>query len=554
MPKVILVNPSLSTAGYSFITPRWLYVLAQATPLDLVGDPIVVDESIERFDPNILSPGDIVGIGISSGNCMPGYRVLKEAKLKGATVIMGGIHATIFPEEPLRMGADAVVTGGGEVIWSQVIKDALANKLQRKYDGGRVPGEAMVKARWDLLDPTRYMFPSVQTVAGCPENCSFCSVWVTEGRTPRLRLDEKVIEEVNELHELGFRFIVFADDNFNPSTLGRIAREPNPAKRREFEKLREDRLRFFEEYDRSVPKDMYGFAQLTTEATSDEEYLRAMSKQMRIRTALIGVESFTAEGLKSAGKEWNPIGQKMVDAIQTIQDSGIMVLSSIICGLESDTVSSIRDMKQFATESGTMFAQFTVYNPYPGTKDFYEMMSDKKNLGKPGFLPKHKTQILSDDYWLSPLRPVDIIKHPNITADELHIENKKCWDGFYSLRESLKRARRGRAKSWPLAGKLAYLMACLVFRQAYAGYGMAADSVRKRKMKIGTKLLLKSSVGLYNHFFRKTSLRSTALVFKGRKGMPKKIRRAAELIRVEAENQSLLPAPAESFVKLDQRQ
>ena len=101
MPKVILVNPSLSTVGYSFITPRWLYVMAQATPVDMVGDPILVDESIERFDPDILSPGDIVGIGITSGNCIPGYRVLREAKLKGATVIMGGTHTTIFPEEPL---------------------------------------------------------------------------------------------------------------------------------------------------------------------------------------------------------------------------------------------------------------------------------------------------------------------------------------------------------------------------------------------------------------------------------------------------------------------
>src|SRR5713101_8527616 len=115
MAKVILVNPSVSTVGYSFITPRWLYVMAQATPVDLVGDPILVDESIERFDPQILQPGDIVGISISSGNCLPGYRVLREAKLKGTTVIMGGIHTTIFPDEPLRMGADAVVTGGGEV-------------------------------------------------------------------------------------------------------------------------------------------------------------------------------------------------------------------------------------------------------------------------------------------------------------------------------------------------------------------------------------------------------------------------------------------------------
>src|SRR5260370_26480309 len=117
MAKVILVNPSLSTVGYSFITPRWLYVMAQATPVDLVGDPILVDESIERFDPDILSPGDIVGIGISSGNCLPGYRVLRYAKLKGATVIMGGIHSTIFPAEPLRLVSDAGVAGGEDTVW-----------------------------------------------------------------------------------------------------------------------------------------------------------------------------------------------------------------------------------------------------------------------------------------------------------------------------------------------------------------------------------------------------------------------------------------------------
>jgi hypothetical protein len=137
-----------------------------------------------------------------------------------------------------------------------------------------------------------------------------------------------------------------------------------------------------------------------------------------------------------------------------------------------------------------MFAQFTVYNPYPGTKDFYEMMNDKKNSGKPGFNPRHKTQILTDEYWLTPMRPVDIIKHPNISKRDLHTENPKCWDSFYSVRESLKRTKRGPAKSWPMAGKLAYLMACLLFRRAYAGCGMAADSVRRTEMNSGTRLLM----------------------------------------------------------------
>jgi radical SAM superfamily enzyme YgiQ (UPF0313 family) len=514
MAKVVLVNPSMSTVGYSFITPRWLYVLAEATPSALIGDPVLVDESLEKFNPDIIEPGDIVGIGISSGNCLPGYQALRNAKAKGATVVMGGIHTTIFPDEPLRMGADAVVTGSGETVWRTVVQDALENRLQRRYDGGRVAGADMLKARWDLIDPTKYLFPSLQTVAGCPERCSFCSVWVTEGRAPRLRLEDKVIEEAIELYELGFRYVVFADDNFNPSTLGRIAREPNPQKRKEFEQIREQRLRFFEQYDRQVPKDFFGFAQITTEATSDPEYLQAMAKKMRIKTALIGVESFSEEGLKSAGKEWNPVGQRMVEAIQTIQSNGILVLSSVISGLESDTVQTIRTMREFTRESGTMFAQFTVYNPYPGTKDYYEMMNDKKNLGRAGFRPKHQVQILADEYWLTPQRPVDIIKHPNISKDDLHNENKKCWDSFYSVRESLKRTRRGNAKSWPLAGKLAYVMACLLFRRAYAGYGMAADAVRRTEMSTSTRFLITSVVKFYNYFFRDISLRKASLNLK----------------------------------------
>src|SRR3989442_14892737 len=150
MARVILVNPANSTRGYSIITPRWLFVIAQATPRDLVGHPTVVDEALERFNPGNVHPGDMVGIGITTGNCQAGYRVLREAKAKGATVIMGGIHPTIFPDEPLEMGADAVVTGNGDLVWSKAIRDALDHNLQRQSVGARVSVESLLKARWDV--------------------------------------------------------------------------------------------------------------------------------------------------------------------------------------------------------------------------------------------------------------------------------------------------------------------------------------------------------------------------------------------------------------------
>ena len=484
MSKVILVNPSRTSFGYSVITPRWLFVIAQATPRELVGDPILVDEAIKEFDPAIVKPGDIVGISISTGNCVAGYRVLEEAKKKGATVIMGGVHATIFPDEPLEMGADAVVTGNGDVVWSKVVEDALNGTLEKRYVGGRVPGEDLLKARWDLLDPRSYMFATVQTVAGCPEKCSFCSVWVTDGRQPRQRLSEKIIEEVNELYDLGFRVVIFADDNFNPATLGRIAREPSPQKKLQLAQIREERLKFFDEYDRSVPRDMHAFTQMTTEVTSDLEYLSAMRQKMRIMGTLIGVESFSEEGLKNVDKQWNPVGENMVKTIQTIQDNGILVLSSIICGLESDTVQSIRTMKKFAMESGTALAQFTFYEVYPGTRDFYEMRKARKSLADSDLVPKSKTEIQEDRFWLKSATPKgdEIVSHAHISSAELVAETMKCWQAFYSIKESLRRVRRGKMGNWPLTSKLIYVCFCLAFKRLYSGEGVAADSVRQKDM------------------------------------------------------------------------
>jgi len=504
--RVILVNPSLDTAGFSFITPRWLFVIAQATPLDLVGEPVLVDEALERFDDRRVSPGDIVGIGMSSGNCIPGYRVLRQAKLRGATVIVGGIHATLFPRETLEMGADAVVTGNGDLAWGRAIRDALDGRLEQRYEGGRLPGESLLKARWDLIDPTKYMMASVQTVAGCPENCSFCSVWVTDGRSPRQRHAAKVIEEACQLYELGFRYIVFADDNFTPATSVRIAREPGRARRLELERAREERLRFFDEYDGSVPGNLYAFTQMTSEIVGDDEYLEAVQRKARVRVALVGVESFTEEGLASTNKKWNPAGASMVRTIRTLQERGILVLASIICGLESDTLATLRAMRELAKESGSILAQFTLYSPYPGTKDYHEMLSDLRNRHRADFVPKRRIQLLRDRYWLDMDDPVRAIRHPNLTSDELLSENLRCWDDFYSIAEIRRRIRTGVARSWPLAGKVTYLFLSLVFKRVYGGRGLAADSVKRKRLGVGTRALIRTAVAVYSRFFRKRGI------------------------------------------------
>src|SRR5947209_16989337 len=101
--RVILVNPSDNSFGTAVITPRWLFVLAAATP-EFAGDPMLVDESLEQIDPESITAGDIVGISVHTGNALRGYQVGRMARQRGAWVVYGGIHATLFPEEVLERG------------------------------------------------------------------------------------------------------------------------------------------------------------------------------------------------------------------------------------------------------------------------------------------------------------------------------------------------------------------------------------------------------------------------------------------------------------------
>src|SRR5215510_12134062 len=164
--RIHLVNPSDVSFGTAVITPRWQYVLAAATPARH-GTPILVDETLEPIDEDSIQAGDVVGIGIHTGNALRGYRIGQAARARGAFVVFGGIHATLFTDD-------------GDLVWPAVLDDCDDGRPQPLYAGGRVDGESFSPARWDLLPKDRYMWASVQTVRGCPKHCSFCSVWRTD--------------------------------------------------------------------------------------------------------------------------------------------------------------------------------------------------------------------------------------------------------------------------------------------------------------------------------------------------------------------------------------
>jgi radical SAM superfamily enzyme YgiQ (UPF0313 family) len=468
--RVHLVNPSDVSFGTAVITPRWPYVLAEATP-DCYGTPTISDETLEPFDLDALTAGDVVGIGIHTANALRGYELGRLARARGATVVFGGIHATLFPDEPrLHGAAHAVVTGDGEAVWPRLLRDCDLGTLKPRYDGGRVEGSDFASARWELLPADRYMWGSVQTVRGCPKHCSFCSVWRTDGQKPRQRRVGAVIREIVALRRLGFRFILLADDNFYPVTLADLAAADRRADKQQLNALkaiRDERFELMAQLER-LPEDMVFYTQVTMEAAEDPAFLDAM-RRARIRGALVGVESVTPEGLKAVHKNFNEAGEALVSRLQMFRSHDVHVLGSFIFGLATDRAETFDATASLAQRAGVSFAQFVMLTPFPGTVDFARWESEAECERPIDGVPLTR-------YWLIPSsrRPKVYTRHPVMSADEIRARTQQTWDRFYSLRAIWSRSTCVRS----VRARLAFVLVSKLYRQMYANTGIATDSAR----------------------------------------------------------------------------
>jgi radical SAM superfamily enzyme YgiQ (UPF0313 family) len=469
--RVHLINPSEVSFGTAVITPRWLYVLAAATPQNL-GDPLLVDETLVAVDPDSIQAGDVVGIGIHTANALRGYKIGKMARDRGAYVVFGGIHATLYPNEARELGgAHSVVKGDGDVAWSRVLADCGRGTPLPVYEGGRIEADAFLPARWDLVPRKSYMWASVQTVRGCPKHCSFCSVWRTDGQRPRQRSSDVVIEEIVQLRRMGFRFIALADDNFYPVTITdlRLAEEQhNTARVNELKALRAERFSLMKRLAQ-LPPDTIFFTQITMEAAEDPEFLDAMERA-HIKGALVGVESVTPAGLKDIYKDFNLAGDDLIERLRTFRRHGVYVLGSFIFGLPSDRAETFDATARAAQKAEIAFAQFVTLTPYPGTVDFMKWEKQMEAA------PVEIAGIPITRRWLIPqaLRPKLYWPHPTMSAEEIRSNTQSVWDTFYGLKSIWVRSRFIKS----LRARLAFVLISKIYRQMYADTGIATDSAR----------------------------------------------------------------------------
>ncbi len=224
--KVLLINPEMPSSFWSFLeTCKLLGHKTLLPPLGLLTVAALLPQEWEfrlaDLNTRTLTPADwqwadlvmITGMIIQQEGIL---NLIRQAKKRGKTTVVGGPYVTSTPQEAQAAGANFVVRGEGETTIPQ-----LLSVLRQGKAGGLIEedGKPLMSIspvpRYDLLVLDDYLTMSIQTSRGCPFDCEFCDIVSLYGRKPRYKEPQQVIAELETLYQLGWRRVVFiSDDNF----------------------------------------------------------------------------------------------------------------------------------------------------------------------------------------------------------------------------------------------------------------------------------------------------------------------------------------------------
>jgi radical SAM superfamily enzyme YgiQ (UPF0313 family) len=359
----------------------------------------------EQLDPLPLdTDADLVALSFFSGFAAEAFRLGQALRQRGKTVIMGGPHATFWPDECLRY-CDCVVVGEAESVWPALLADAQAGQLKRQYIGQPLPLEGLPTPRYDLLSSGFFVRRVVQATRGCPFFCAFCSVpAVNPGYRARPIADVlRDIQYDDFPHWWQRKVVWFWDDNLT-------------AKRTYIKEL----LRAM------IPLKKWWLTQASMDIARDPELLDLMQQSGCIGVFL-GIESFGEEALKSANKRQNKVAYYK-ECIEALHRHGIAVMAGFIAGFDGDTPQDIVAMADRLYEIGVDVPFLSILTPYKGTA-LYNDLEDQGRL-----LREHGWQFYNG---------YNVAFQPQgMTPQELLQAHRSLWKRAFSPQQALKRLLR----------------------------------------------------------------------------------------------------------------
>jgi radical SAM superfamily enzyme YgiQ (UPF0313 family) len=384
--------------------PLTLTTLAALVPPELDARVTLLDEGIRDIPDEI--DADLIGVTVITGNAPRAYELADRYRARGKTVVMGGPHPTLVPDDAAPH-ADAVVTGYAEDTWPELLRDFVAGNLRPRYDmspGFRLDRpEALPFPRRDLLPKRGYRsHATFEATRGCVHHCDFCVVPSAWGTSP---WQKPVGHVVDDIRRTGKKNILFFDLNI-------IA---NRAYAKEL-------------FAALVPLKVKWFGLATALVAEDDELLDLLSRS-GCRGLLIGFESVSDESLAAVSKGFSS-SVRYAEIVARLHAIGIAINGTFVFGSDADGPDCFDAAKEFVLENHIDLPRFSILTPFPGTPLHDRLAGEDR--------------ILTLDWSLYDGQHV-VHRPSRMTPEALMEGHERVWREVYRWRPIFSRCRRARS-------------------------------------------------------------------------------------------------------------
>jgi hypothetical protein len=292
----------------------------------------------------------LTGIIVNVGKIREMCRLVREHSPQ-STIVVGG-HVTAIPGIETMIDADHIVKGEG-VAW---LRAFLGEDLEHRIEHPLIPSSfgfrlMGMRAPRGGGNAAATIIPSV----GCPMGCNFCTTSEFFGGKGKfvnfLKTGEEVFRAMCEAEaSLGVHAFFMMDENFLL-----------------YKKRALELLDLMKAHNKAWS--MYVF--------SSANAIRKYDVRQLVE---LGVEWIWL-GLESAGNKYQKLaGTDTLSLARDLQAHGIRVHGSTIIGLEHHTPENIDEVIDHAVAHDTVFHQFMLYTPVPGTPLYREVQADGRLL------------------------------------------------------------------------------------------------------------------------------------------------------------------------------
>jgi radical SAM superfamily enzyme YgiQ (UPF0313 family) len=372
--KVALIRPNYEThlvtppLGIGYVSSYLKKEGHDVLFVDGLNMGLTADQIVQR-----VKGYPVIGITVLTDFYLEAKVLTGKLKKLGKTVILGGVHPTILPEEAVNdSGADFAVVGEGEVSMAELVRaiengddtSSIKGVLSRKNPSCYRPRDFVQNLDdlpfpdWESMDPRKYKkaphgaliknFPvaPVTSSRGCPYECTFCVSPKFWKRQIRFRSPENVVGEIEYLvNTFGVKEIHFEDDNLT-------------LRREHIEKIcnliMKKRLKISWATPNGIRADKV-----------DEKLLRLM-KKAGCYYVVFGVESGNQDILNNIKK--HETLKDIEHAVRLAAKVGMMTQGFFIFGLPGETDKTVRNTIDFAKRLPLDRAQFLLLDLLPGSE------------------------------------------------------------------------------------------------------------------------------------------------------------------------------------------